>query len=731
MRNANSAPDDIDLASLGRAAKRSFPRIALCSLLAGVATAGVMSTMLPRYTSTATIEIVPRIVEDMNNPGRRTDPNSVSERLTKEAVNTHVRKILSTDITQRMNETLGLTRLPEYNERLPATDAFTRTLQTVGLVKPKPDQTDEDRMFAAYARATKVAQIRDTNNIMIEFSSSESQFSAQGANKLAELYRDSLIVSRKDETADAVKRLKPEVERLTKEVSIADKAVNDWRLKTDTFRSSQGGDRSLKEMQLGELTSELSKASGVRSEAEARASAAKDQMARGTAESNPDVQRSQIIPRLSEQRVRLERQVSELSATLMSGHPRMKQVHGDLSSLKRQIDGEVKKIVDSLDRDAKIAADRERTMQLKIADVKKTVTTSAPDDVQLKSLEDVSKGKRAELERVQSALNVAQSNVTTGGSQVEAKIIQRAVAMNERVWPKPAFFGPLVSLAMLLVGLAWAVTRAIVSGPKGGANDPADGEERIPLRAETVAVATPIIAQAQFASVARTPASVTAVTDAGLTETTGTTVAVIVDALAQREANGACRTLVTGDRPGVDAAQEAISIVRSLAASGKAVVLVDWANGGSTLADLTGGTVAPGIAQLIQGDAAFEDVIQKLADTDAQFVPAGDALGEPTLVFDADRANLILDALDEAYDHVVVYGAHQAAHDLFESTQGRFDVGVSVSDGAAVANGAGSSFLGFEVAEMAIYQVERRSIIPAGRRNIAARVRRPASEAHA
>ena len=39
--------------------------------------------------------------------------------------------------------------------------------------------------------------------------------------------------------------------------------------------------------------------------------------------------------------------------------------------------------------------------------------------------------------------------------------------MNEKVWPKPAFFGPLVSLALLLVGLAWAVTRAIVSGPRG------------------------------------------------------------------------------------------------------------------------------------------------------------------------------------------------------------------------------------------------------------------------
>ena len=56
---------------------------------------------------------------------------------------------------------------------------------------------------------------------------------------------------------------------------------------------------SLREQQLGELTAELSKASAARTEAEARATAAKEQMKLGTAESNPDVQKSQIIPRLS------------------------------------------------------------------------------------------------------------------------------------------------------------------------------------------------------------------------------------------------------------------------------------------------------------------------------------------------------------------------------------------------------------------------------------------------
>jgi polysaccharide biosynthesis transport protein len=730
MRNAQNQPDDIDLASLGRAAKRSLPRVLLLSLLAGGATAGVMTTMLPRYSSTATIEIVPRIVRDVNNPGRPTDATAVNERLTKEAVNTHARNILSTNITKRVNDELGLTRMPEFNDRLDASDGFTRFLQTVGIVKAKPDQTDDDRMFASYTRAMKVAQIRDTNNILIEFTTSDPQFSAAGANRLAELYRDSLVVSRKDETTDAVNRLKPEVERLTREVSSADKAVNDARMKTDTVRT-QSGERTLNDVQLTELTTEYTKASGVRSEADARASAAKEQMQRGTAESNPDVQKSQIIPRLSEQRVRLERQVSELSATLMPGHPRMKQVQGDLASLKRQIDGEVRKIVDALDRDAKIAADREKTLQAKISQVKVRVTNTAPLDVALKGLEDTAKATRGELERIQTALKAAISNEATGGSQVEARIVQRAIPMNEKVWPKPAFFGPLVALALMLVGLAWSVTRAIVSGPRGGSNGPKGGDDRISLQSDVLPIAKPLAAQATFAQAAAATLAAEPVAAAPATPGGTTSVSAIAEALVGRAANGACRSLVTGDRPNVDAASEAIALAKALAAAGKSVVLVDWANGGSRLADMTGGATSPGIAQLIQGDAAFEDVLQKLADTDAHFVPAGEPLDEPTLVFDADRANLVLDALDEAYDHIVVHGAHQAAHALFESTQGRFDVGVSVSDGAAVANGAGSSFLGFEVADMATYQIERLPAASVGRRTVAPRGRATPVEARA
>ncbi|MGL1530594.1 hypothetical protein ACSTIU_23615, partial [Vibrio parahaemolyticus] len=71
----------------------------------------------------------------------------------------------------------------------------------------------------------------------------------------------------------------------------------------------------------------------------------------GSGEALPDVQNSPLIQNLVQQRVRAERQIAELSATLLPGHPRMQQLKADLAGLKKQIGAEVTKIVDGLSRE--------------------------------------------------------------------------------------------------------------------------------------------------------------------------------------------------------------------------------------------------------------------------------------------------------------------------------------------------------------------------------------------
>ena len=723
----STTPDDIDLASLGRAAKTSLPRILLLSLLAGGATAAVMMTMAPRYTSKATIEIVAR--PQANTVGAASDTMGTVD---PQAIGTHVRKLMSTDNTLRMMKELGLADKPEFNAALEPEDTYSSLLRMVGLGKPRAGETDEDRVLGSYAKAMKIAQIRETRNIMIEFTTGDAAFSAKGANRLADIYRESLATSVRSETVEARDKLKIEMARLEKEVSDADNRITQFRGQRDLFKGNLQQAASLKEQQLGELTAEYSKASAARTEADARATAAKEQMKTGSAESNPDVQKSPIIPRLSEQRIRLERQVSELAASLLPAHPRMRQIQGDLSSLQRQIKDEVKKVVDGLDKDAKITIEKEASLKKRIAEVKGTITTAAPDDAQLKGLEDTAKSKRSELERVQKAYEAALSSVQTGIAPVEARIVERAVPLNEKVFPKPGMFAPLVTLATLLVGLAWSVTRAIVRGPVTSGSSGSDRGTAREDREPTLTPLAPALVATPAARIAA-PAAAMAKSTVVVPVAACGDVTAAVAALLEREDAAACRTLVAGNSNGFDAAAEALALAKGLSAGGKVVVLVDWSNGVTSLTEQAGGAVAPGLAQLIQGDVAFEDAIQKLADTEAHLVPAGDALADPSVIFDPDRANLVLDALDEAFEHIVVYANHTAARDLFEATQGRFDAGVTVANAEKVEDG--NVFLGFDVGEMAVHHVVRLPVPAAPvassglRRGVAARNSRATAEA--
>ena len=83
---------------------------------------------------------------------------------------------------------------------------------------------------------------------------------------------------------------------------------------------------------------------------------------------------------------------------------------------------------------------------------------------------------------------------------------------------------------------------------------------------------------------------------------------------------------------------------------------------------------------LLQGRAKFEDVVARVPGSGAHFIPAGTAVLDRDTLLDPDQLNLTLDALDTAYDHIVVVARNDVAHALFEAILGRFDAGIIVSE---------------------------------------------------
>lgn len=287
---------------------------------------------------------------------------------------------------------------------------------------------------------------------------------------------------------------------------------------------------------------------------------------------------------------------------------------------------------------------------------------------------------------------------------VDARIVTVARAASAPVYPRTGPYVALVAATTLLLGLALVVTRALLVGARRASAAPrrdqharAQARQAVersePLRAEPtdpISAAEPPRAMAQ--PVVRSADALAALLLDASTPGTG------------------FRTLLTGAGLSEEPMAPARALAEALAREGAHVLLIDWSIGEPTLDGLFDEADLDGFAEVLDGTASLERVIRRIPGSSVHCVLAGSSLPAYPGAIDSDHVNLVLDALDEAYDHIVVVGRHAPACALFEAIEGRFDAGVllrrlRMREDAAQPVGM-SSFLGFEVDGLLVVDFE-------------------------
>ena len=141
----------------------------------------------------------------------------------------------------------------------------------------------------------------------------------------------------------------------------------------------------------------------------------------------------------------------------------MRQMNADLAGLKLQIKDEVAKIVDSLDKEARVAQGREDSIEKSLADIKARVVTNAPEEAKLRQLEANAKAKRTELESLQARLESNRKKLDTRAQPVEAQIISKAQPDSVPIFPKKVQLSALMAFAALMFRTAWTVAKTLSS----------------------------------------------------------------------------------------------------------------------------------------------------------------------------------------------------------------------------------------------------------------------------
>lgn len=715
-----ASPDAIEMPSVLGALKKSLPKLVFLSAALGGLTFGVLSMMAPKYQSEAQLEITAKGSAGMAGDPKAAaaGPDTVSIRVDKEAINTHVRALQSTDLLAKVADDLKLIEKPEFNSSLGPVDAIDGVLRIIGIGGPRAGENDRDRVLTSLRNQLEIYTAKETRFIGIRATATGPELAAAIANKVADLYRSALANQTVTEIDDQQKVMQAKIEKLTPEIAVMETEVERYRGEINSFK---GGTQNtgLNEQQLSELTAELTRASATRGEAEARSKSAREMMKAGSADALPDVQKSPLIQNLVQQRVRIERQISELSASLLPGHPRMRQLQGDLSGLKTQLNGEIAKLVDSLDKEAKVAQGREDSIKKSLSELKSKVVTNAPEEAKLRQLEASTKAKRTELESLQGQLEANRKKLDTRAQPVEAQMISRAQAWSVPVFPKKLPLSGLVSLATLLFGTAWSVTRALFAGARSSGTGQARRDSagrRATDRKDPELSAAPVLHDSYAPAQNATASGVVSKTELV------TSMQSLASRIKSQHAGPAGhRTLVTGETASVAAGPEAIELAKALSEDGAQVILVDWSPSGEGISALAGAGGGTGLSELLLGEVSFEDVVKRVTSSPVHFISCGRSLDKAGPDIDPDQLNLVLDALDEAYDHIVVYGRHEDARLLFEVIQGRFDAGVLVSGDRKRVNvlqDPPGTFLGFEVADIDVIRFERANIAPATNQRI-------------
>jgi len=630
---AAMAGGDIDLGVLRDALwRRKSLILGLTLLAAGIAFIAV-SLVTPRYKSEARV-----LIEMRESIFLRPDAEKTFERGTtvdQEAVTSQVQLILSRDLAREVINKLKLGDNPEFDPLLRIPSVWRTVLGFVGIIRDPLGLTHEERVYRSYYERLSAFQVEKSRVIAIEFESQSPELAAQVANTVAETYLRFQQAAKQEQTRAASSWLSGEIERLRTNLAQAEAKVEQYRSKTNLFIGNNN--TTLSNQQLGDFNGQLAAARAQKADAEAKAKLIRDALKAGAPIEFSEIANSDLIRRLSEQRVTLRAQLAEQSSTLLDQHPRIKELRAQIADLERQMRGEAERLARSLENDAKLASSRVDALSSTLDALKRQAVSSNEQDVQLRALERDAKSQRDLLESYLAKYREASARDNIGAAAPDARIISTAAVSTTPAWPKKVPTVLVAALATFVLSSAIILSSALLRlAPlplgEGGA-DPAMPPAR-ERAAETVAAD-------RTGSVMRAAAGARSAALERLARELG------------EAGEGGRRITVIGAGRNAGTTMMAIALARSLAARSR-VVLVECALASPNLSVIASDPRAPGLSELVQGTASFGQIITRDRHSRAHLILAGRAAIEGAALMQSERLSIAVEALARSYDHVII-----------------------------------------------------------------------------
>ena len=310
-------------------------------------------------------------------------------------IDTEVEVMGSRSLMERVVLKHGLLEDPEFNPFLDKGDEgggpldFLRSLfgeETE--VEPAPEPTEEeilDSTTTNLLRKVAVARVGTTYLIKATVSSESPDTAANLANAIADQYGLEQLESKLEATERATRWLSERVEILQDEVTEKETLVEQFRSESGLL-SAQG--TTLTEANIAQLQSQKVQLESDLSLKTARFNGMQRQLQSGVgASALGEVLDSPVVTQLKQQLAEAERKVAELQSRYGPRHPALFAALNEVTDYTRQIDNEMRSIVENLRVEVEVAEDQIRRINSRLSSARSTLVRNNGSQVRLNDLE--------------------------------------------------------------------------------------------------------------------------------------------------------------------------------------------------------------------------------------------------------------------------------------------------------------------------------------------------------
>ena len=507
-------------------------------------------------------------------------------------------------------------------------------------------ESERQRIISSFMQGLTIAPIRRTKLVHIGYVSTDRDLTAAVANAYAEQYIESYLDAKMEMTTKATSWL-------TERLSTLKVTLDDSKTKLIDYKEANGlvdvngSVGRLNEQELLMLTTELAQARTELSSAsdvfrQVRSLRSSPELL----ETVPAMQLDPLVQRVKIEQGQAQRQLDELLNRYGSRHPRVVDARSQLSTLNATLEGHLRRVAATIEKDYQLVRQNVATIQAKLAQGKQEIQAIGTKKYELDAIEREVSTNQELYDTFFNRMSEARS--ADGLETANARLSDPAIIPNGPFKPKKQLIIALAALASLLLSMLMAFLYEQMDDTIKSTNDV---EGKLGVRLLGI---FPLIKGGMFKGTRTLPLNPVEINDPK--GTFAESVNTVRTALCMEDGDTPQKVImVTSSVPGEGKSTVSINLAYSLGQLER-VLLIDCDMRRPTVAKAAGyDKNVAGLSSLITGAATARDCIKRgVFDNSVDILPSGPIPDQPLELLSSKRFEKILEQLGQHYDRIIL-----------------------------------------------------------------------------